>query len=200
MKTLYKPIKNLLSQDFIEFITSSSLRKINQSTSFDRAFIDDQVTEAYSLLSSKYFLYRELLHFFKKRIEHESNLKLNPTYSYSRIYLSGANLERHIDRPACEISMSLTLKYKYNNKNYKWPLCMGETPLVIESGDGVIYKGREIQHWRPIFTEPDGSWHHQAFFHYVNKDGPCKNLKEEIDEESISFNDKEQKRIKKQNL
>ena len=64
MKTLYKPIKNLLSQDFIEFITSSSLQKINQSTSFDRAFIDDQVTEAYSLLSSKYFLYRELLFVF----------------------------------------------------------------------------------------------------------------------------------------
>ena len=47
MKTLYKPIKNLLSQDFIEFITSSSLRKINQFTSIQRDLIDEQVTKAY---------------------------------------------------------------------------------------------------------------------------------------------------------
>lgn len=189
----YKYIKNLLSLDIAEFITFSSLEIIDKS--IDKSKADPQVPLSFFFSSTSSLLYRNLLHFLKSRIEKESNLKLNPTYAYSRFYISGADLKKHTDRPACEISVTLTLKKKYHNKDYQWPLCMGGVPLIIEEGDGVIYKGREIEHWRPVFTEPDGSWHHQVFLHYVNTEGPCKNCKEEIDEESILYNKKLKKKI-----
>ena len=86
----------------------------------------------------------------------------------------------HKDRPACEISASITLKYVYQDKNYKWPLCMGDKPVIINQGDGVIYKGCEIDHWRPVFNQPKDSWHHQLFIHYVDANGPYKDLEEEL--------------------
>ena len=57
---------------------------------------------------------------------------------------------------------------------------MGEKPIVIEKGDAVIYKGCEIEHWRPVFNEESSSWHHQAFIHYIDLNGPNKNIKKEI--------------------
>ena len=56
---------------------------------------------------------------------------------------------------------------------------MGDIPIVIESGDGVIYKGCEIPHWRPVFNQPKEYWHHQLFIHYVDLNGPYKNVLEE---------------------
>lgn len=38
-------------------------------------------------------------------------LKLIPTYSYSRIYKTGEVLPKHMDRYACEISVTVTLGY-----------------------------------------------------------------------------------------
>jgi hypothetical protein len=57
---------------------------------------------------------------------------------------------------------------------------MKDIPIVIESGDGVIYKGREIEHWRPTFTQPKECWHHQLFLHYVDLNGDFSNIKEEL--------------------
>ena len=60
---------------------------------------------------------------------------------------------------------------------------MNDLPIIIEKGDGVIYKGCDIEHWRPIFVQPDGSWHHQVFLHYVDLNGPYKDFKEELGKE-----------------
>ena len=112
-------------------------------------------------------------------MEKETGLSLKPIYSYNRVYLGGSELKRHVDRNACEISASISLKHYYHDKKYKWPLCMGNMPLVIHPGDGVIYKGCEIEHWRPIFTQPKECWHHQLFIHYVDINGPNAYVKKE---------------------
>ena len=134
----------------------------------------------FSILSMKSEILRHLLRHLLPIMEHQTNLKLKPIYALSRLYLGGAELKNHIDRKACEISASITVKYFYENKNYKWPLCMGDIPIVIKSGDGVIYKGCEIEHWRPIFQQPKEYWHHQIFLHYVDLNGPYSDVKEEI--------------------
>ena len=95
---------------------------------------------------------------------------------------------KNIKISACEISASITLKYFYKDKDYKWPLCMEDIPIIIESGDGVIYKGCEIPHWRPFFNQPKEYWHHQLFIHYVNLNGPYKDLEEELTQEKINSN------------
>ena len=167
----YKHVKNMLSLDMVEFLTSFSLKNFSQG--------DAQVPLSSANHSKDSEIYSHLIHYLLPIMEKETNLKLKPIYSYNRIYLGGAELEKHTDRKACEISASITLKYFYQDPNYKWPLCMGDTPIVIKSGDGVIYKGCEIEHWRPVFSQPKEYWHHQLFIHYVDLNGPYKDLKEE---------------------
>jgi hypothetical protein len=179
-KQKYKYVKNMLSPDMIEFLTSWSQKNFTPPD-LDLGIIGDgQVPLSSANHSSHSDIYQHITYFLLPIMEKETNLKLKPIYSYTRIYLGGAELEKHVDRPSCEISASITLKYLYEDKNYKWPLFMGNTPIVIESGDGVIYKGCEIEHWRPIFNQPKEYWHHQLFIHYVDLNGPYKNIEEEI--------------------
>ena len=44
--------------------------------------------------------------------------------------------------------------------------------IPLEPGDGVIYRGCEVEHWREAFDAPTGSWQTQVFLHYVDKNGP----------------------------
>jgi hypothetical protein len=39
-------------------------------------------------------------------------------------------------------------------------------------GDIVVYRGCDLLHWRELFDVPEGSWHVQGFFHYVDANGP----------------------------
>ena len=180
-KQKYKYVKNMLSPDMVEFLTSWSFKNFTPPD-LDLGIIGDgQVPLSSANHSSHSDIYQHITYFLLPIMEKETNLKLKPIYSYTRIYLGGAELKKHVDRPSCEISASITLKYFYEDKNYKWPLFMGNTPIVIESGDGVIYKGCEIEHWRPIFNQPKEYWHHQLFIHYVDLNGPHKNIEEELE-------------------
>jgi|TARA_R110002020_G_scaffold202406_1_gene405544 hypothetical protein len=167
----YKYVKNILSPDMVEFLSSWSLKNFNIGD------VDVPLSSAYHSKNSEIFSH--ITHYLLPIMEKETNLKLRPIYSYNRVYMGGAELKKHTDRPQCEISASITLKYFYKDKNYKWPLCMGDTPVVIKSGDGVIYKGCEIPHWRPFFNQPTEYWHHQLFIHYVDLNGPYKEIEEE---------------------
>jgi hypothetical protein len=156
----------------VEYLSSWSLKNFTKG--------DDQVPLSSSHHSMNSEIYKHVVYHLLPIMEKETNLKLKPIYSYNRIYLGGAELEKHVDRSQCEISASITLKYFYKDKDYKWPLCMGDKPIVINSGDGVIYKGCEIEHWRPVFNQPKEYWHHQLFIHYVNVNGPYSDIEEEI--------------------
>ena len=168
----YRYIKDVLSPDLVQYLTSWNLKNFQNKG-------DPQAPLSFSVHSMHSPIYAHLLHHLHPRMEKETDLKLKPIYCYTRVYLGGSELKRHIDRPACEISASITLKYFYQDKHYKWPLCMGDIPIVIKSGDGVIYKGCEIEHWRPFFTQPKECWHHQLFIHYVDLNGPYSDLEEE---------------------
>jgi|TARA_R100001086_G_scaffold233687_1_gene155461 alkylated DNA repair dioxygenase AlkB len=172
MKEKYKYVKDFISLDICDFLTTYSykIKSVLQG--------DDQIPQSHTEHSTTNILYAHLLDCCLDKMEKETQLKLKPTYCYNRIYLPGANLEKHTDREACEISASITLNYSYANLSYKWPLCMGEKPIIIEKGDAVIYKGCEIEHWRPVFNEENPSWHHQAFIHYIDLNGPYKDYEE----------------------
>lgn len=97
------------------------------------------------------------------------NCELYPTYSYLRIYVKGADLERHQDRPSCEVSATVPLSY---DSPYIWPLYIETRNRVkaveLEPGDALIYKGIEVPHWRETFG---GERQVQVFLHYVKKNG-----------------------------
>jgi len=103
--------------------------------------------------------------------EEASGKKLIPTYSYARLYKPGEELKIHVDRPACEISATLTLSFE----GEQWPIYMGEkdgvnaAEVLMEAGDAVLYRGMEKYHWRNEFK---GVWQAQVFLHYVDANGP----------------------------
>ena len=162
--------------DLVEYISTWHLKNYGKTTIEP----NDEVPLAFSIHSRDSEIYRHLLHHLLPIMEKETNLKLKPIYSYSRIYIGGAELKKHTDRKACEISASITLRYFYHDKTYQWPLCMENIPINIKSGDGVIYKGAEIAHWRPVFQQSKECWHHQVFVHYVDLNGPYSDEKEEV--------------------
>jgi hypothetical protein len=91
-----------------------------------------------------------------------------PTYTFARIYKNGQVLKPHTDRPACEISLSVHL---YGDK--EWPIYMQkpdgvQVPVVLSSGDAVIYLGCDTPHWRNAY---DGEEYGQFFLHYVLSTG-----------------------------
>jgi len=101
-------------------------------------------------------------------------IKLLPTYTYARIYEPGETLVKHKDRPSCEISGTLTLGFDPDSGI--WPIYFGRNDddvvgqgFEIEVGDLVIYRGCELNHWRPTYK---GKWQVQVFFHFVDADGP----------------------------
>ena len=112
-----------------------------------------------------------LLH-FQKVIEESTGLTLLPTYSFFRVYRPGDELTPHTDRPACEISATVCFNFHYNDPSYSWPIFMDKTPVELHPGDMAIYRGCEVNHWREKFAAPEGSWHVQGFFHYVDANGP----------------------------
>ena len=120
--------------------------------------------------------------FLLPKLESATGLKLLSTYTYFRIYKAGDILEKHTDRPACEISISLSLRKKGNI----WPIYVNNTgyrtrksdkkehigdttSIMLEEGDALIYRGCEVVHWREPYNE--GTKLAQVFLHYVDADG-----------------------------
>ena len=159
-KNKYKYVKNMLSLDIVDFLSTWSIQNFKITP-------DPQAPMSFSVHSDDSQIYSHVLHYLKPIMEKETGLNLKPTYSYNRVYVGGSSLEKHKDRGECEISASICLKYHYEDKNYKWPLYMQDTPIIIKEGDGVIYKVCEIEHWRPVFNQPQKCWHHQLFIHYL---------------------------------
>ena len=125
--------------------------------------------------------------------------KLYNTYYYDRFYFPGQRLDKHTDRDACEISVTVHVS---TNIEEQWPIWI-KTPdvfkddkktelltkgkkngIILEPGDGVIYKGCERPHWREELPglldmslnlyhkgETQQLYYHQIFFHYVLQDG-----------------------------
>ena len=143
--------------------------------------------------------YREIHSQVRLKIEEKIGRPLYNTYYAERFYFSGQELKMHVDRPSCEISLTVHISTNLTDGNEKWPFWI-KTPdiysnkkkekvlvpgedrkLILEPGDGVIYKGCERPHWRGPMPgaspskEPSDKeeelYYHQIFFHYVLQDG-----------------------------
>ena len=133
--------------------------------------------------------YRQIHTGIRLKLEKIIGRKLYNSYYYDRYYFSGQELEKHADRDACEISVSVHIS---SNTTECWPFKIKtvdgeERSLCLEPGDGLIYKGCERPHWRDplqskykrkrdrlknwITRKNDDTYYHQVFFHYVLADG-----------------------------
>lgn len=157
-------VKNLVSDDLLKFFTNALIR---QSVVYPRSG-DTQVPNALSIMDHE-ILFETLLERIWPTIEQIIGEELIPTYAYARLYSNGDDLKPHTDRPACEVSVTIQLGRSHH---YAWPIYMGGKRIDIAEGDGVIYKGCEIEHWRDVCNGPEGYYSGQVFLHYVRADGP----------------------------
>lgn len=119
--------------------------------------------------------------------------ELYPCYTFMRIYNSGDELRPHIDRPSCEFSATLPIKYdkiwpiflqKYDFEKYgdytdhigveKSMRNEKSKGVVLKSGDMCFYEGTKMSHWRLPY---DGYECIQLFIHYVRRDGEYSDYK-----------------------
>ena len=145
-------------------------------------FKDRQVPNSYAKYADR--LMETLLIKTIPTMENKTGLKLIPTYSYCRLYRKGNILNRHKDRPSCEISTTLCLG------GDPWPIFIDPTgsdnvideykgihkpnapkgvKIVLKPGDMIIYSGCELEHWREPF---EGNLCGQVFLHYNHANGP----------------------------
>jgi len=112
------------------------------------------------------------------KLEHLEEItkdKLVPQYSYHRLYTKGTELTPHIDRPECEISVTMCLGYDGES----WPIWFGnengeKISVDMKQGDMVVYKGHSVGHWREPYK---GNNNAQLFLHYTKKDGKYSDIK-----------------------
>jgi hypothetical protein len=111
-----------------------------------------------------------LLEQVQPKIQDVVGKNLLPTYSFGRIYYKSAVMKEHIDRPACEYSV--TLNASIDKK--PWPIWIKnlegiDIPIDLYPGDALIYMGQFLTHWRNPYVEGDEQI--QFFLHWVDANG-----------------------------
>jgi hypothetical protein len=183
-KDAYVLAKSFLSSDVCALATRYSHLK----REIDPNKEDSQVPGAYSVYGDT--LMESLLDLAWHQIEEIIGDQLWPTYTYYRVYQTGAVLLPHVDRASAEISASICLGFDYSNlpsDDYNWALFLQPPPAGafpdersnirecrMEPGDMLVYRGQDLMHWRESFR---GLWQVQVFLHYVRKNGEYSSAK-----------------------
>ena len=164
----YVHLKNVLDEQSCKNLTEYLKNLVNQQKTIN----DEQCPKSQAIYGAEEF--DKLLEVLTPYFEEKSGLKLYPTYSYARLYnQQNEILKTHRDRPACEISATITLGFEGD----VWSIYMGDhedetnsSKIDMAIGDAVMYRGCDKWHWRKPYVE--GKWQAQVFLHYVDANGP----------------------------
>ena len=148
----------LLKKDAVEWLVKN--RKL-AAESEQGTWKDPQALNTYSVYGD--YSAETLLMKLLPIMQETTGLTLSPCYSYARVYKHGDILEKHKDRPSCEISTTLHLG------GDDWDIYLGGKPVSLKVGDMLLYQGNKIEHWRNAFK---GQTCTQVFLHYNDVDGP----------------------------
>jgi hypothetical protein len=158
---------NLLSIEF-NMLRDNIFLNNNMDLSSTGFHNDIQVEKSFSWYGA--YCFESLLLYVKPIVEKITGKKLHPTYSYARIYYSGAEMKIHKDRPSCQYSATMTIEV---DETGPWEIWMenlegGTKPVIIPVGSMLVYCGDRLNHWR---DEYKGKKQMQVFLHYVDADG-----------------------------
>jgi len=130
----------------------------------------------------------QLVDFVRRIIAHNAR----PSYCYFGGYFNGSYLNPHSDRPQCEFTISLTVEQ--NPTDDAWPLGCYRIPqferndawpgrdkeswpdekdqiwVELMAGDGLLFMGRHMIHFRKGLLIGEDRWLNQVFLHYVQED------------------------------
>ena len=162
-------IKNLLSKELCYYLTHVFLKiqhydRINNNNNQDK-----QVSGAVSIPPNQYN--DTILEMLWPVVEKYTNEEIIPNRSYARLYFNGNVLNPHLDRPYCEVSLTIQLAKSHD---YVWPIHLEDARYDLEIGDAVLYLGCEKTHWRDKCEGPEGYYSGQLFLHYIKANGQNK--------------------------
>jgi hypothetical protein len=195
-KNKYVVIKQAISKDLSIFIYNYFLMKKQvYDTCLKQRYIspyevllghyeeaDGQVPHTYSCYAD--IVMETLMLKCQPIMEKTTGLKLQPAYTFARVYKKGDVLKRHKDRFSCEISTTMFLggdawpiyldPTGSNNvvdekKNLIKPNAPKGIKVDLKRGDMLVYSGCELEHWRNKFKGKDCA---QVFLHYNNEKTP----------------------------
>jgi hypothetical protein len=153
---------------FKKFLTKDELEGVKEYMEF--CFFKKRLTrpKADTMVSNALCIYGDpIVDYFlcskKHLVEKVFKKKLLPTYSYTRLYSNGQVLDKHKDRPACEISLTLNIW-----QDVDWPIFFEGKSYDCKPGDAVFYEGPKYKHWREAYK---GETCCQIFMHYVDAKG-----------------------------
>lgn len=155
-----------------EFLDPVSIRTVSRYMEYrlkQSGSVSNDPTSKYSFYADP--LVETILYNATPDVEQACGLELHPTYSYSRVYVKGEQLKKHVDRPSCEISVTCNVAINGNPWSI-WCQYLDNEPTecILNPGDAVVYKGCEVEHWRYPLEHAD--FNAQFMLHYVNKNGP----------------------------
>ena len=162
----YLLVKEILPRTILDFL-KTYYAVLLSNNAFAR---DEQCPSSLSLGADRAL--DAILESVRPEVSRLVGIELVPTYSYTRRYAKGERLPRHTDRNACEISMTTSIEIPKGagpSVVHLKPPNGRETKVEMREGDGCIYAGCEVEHWRQRFRV-DG--YVQLFLHFISKRGP----------------------------
>tara|TARA_Y100001938_G_scaffold43904_1_gene60932 strand:+ start:541 stop:1203 length:663 start_codon:yes stop_codon:yes gene_type:complete len=194
-KNKYTVIRQAVSKDLAIFIANyfrmqkqvyDTCRQARYFSPFEQVLgyyegHDEQIPNTYSSYGN--IAMETLMLKCQPIMEKTTGLKLDPNYTYARIYKKGDELKRHKDRFSCEISTTMNLGgddwpiYLSPNENVGEPDGKNITAaskakgvkVDLKPGDMLVYRGVELEHWREKFK---GKECVQVFLHYNDRKTP----------------------------
>lgn len=162
----YVKLTNMINLEDLTIIKNTLLKITDYS--YDKKDITNNLS---------YYLYNEpcskkILLKLLPFIESVVCKSLLPSYAIIRKYFRNSVLLKHVDREACEYSVSCMIAY---SEHINWPIFIDKNdkhyPIILTPGDILVYKGQELPHWR---NELSIDWYIQLFLHYVDIRGNYK--------------------------
>ncbi len=168
----YFKVRECIDKEKVKFCYDYlCLRKKIYNTMIDTKYInkkdevfgidgDPEVPTAYAIYGDP--VMELLLIECKKQIDIIFEKEVYPTFSYARLYTQGDILNKHKDRPSCEIAASLYLGGE------SWPFYIAGEKINMDIGDLVVYDGANVEHWRKELKT--GQCGQVFLFYSINKE------------------------------
>jgi len=167
----YKFYKSFLSEEEFNVIRDNYQKVANDKF---YTFFQIDKTRGRTIRADNPPEYSELLNgVVKNKLEEELDTELEPAYTYQLTYLNNSYMIPHIDKPMCEVSLSIHIESNiprlveddifplwildYNNKFAKFNM---------NPNDAVLYNGPKVVHWRNPLSFPCEVFYNQVMFHY----------------------------------
>lgn len=165
-------VRGLLEPLFLDTVQRLMMQIVSDQVKNPPAHFrpDPQCEKRYPL--GRHFITEALLHATTPMVSKIAGMDLLPTYAFPVINFPGAELVRHTDRPACEVTATLTV---VNEPNTIWPIFVEDAEKTthrfdLSPGDFLIYDGINFPHWRE--PQDPGHFNISVFFHFVAIGGP----------------------------